>query len=92
MKMRNCSAKLYHLWDSSTFRCHSFTLCTREGSGISDVLVAAGVIADGSVDRALGKHFKRGVCCLRLFYETLVHHAPDKRLEGFTLADEKGLS
>ena len=31
-----------------------------KGSGISDVLVAASVIADGSVDQALrGKHFKR---------------------------------
>lgn len=60
-----------------------------KGSGISDVLVAAGVIADGSVDQALrGKHFKRGVRCLRLFYETLVHHALDKRLEGCPLSDE----
>ena len=42
-----------------------------KGSGLSDVLVTAGVIADGSVDQALrGKHFKRGVCCLRLIYET----------------------
>ena len=31
-----------------------------KGSGISDELVAAGVISDGSVDQALlGKHFKR---------------------------------
>ena len=60
-----------------------------KGSGISDVLVAAGVIADGSVDQALrGKHFKRGVRCLRLFYETLVHHAIDKRLEGSPLSEE----
>ena len=60
-----------------------------KGSGISDVLVASGIIADGSVDQALcGKHFKRGVCCLRLFYETLVHHAIDKRLEGSPLSEE----
>ena len=60
-----------------------------KGSGISDVLVAAGVIAGGSVDQALrGKHFKRGVRCLSLFYETLVHHALNKRLEGTTLSDE----
>lgn len=59
------------------------------GCGISDVLVAAGVIADGSVDQALrGKHFKRGVRCLRLFYETLVHHALDKHLEGSPLSEE----
>lgn len=60
-----------------------------KGSGISDVLVAAGVIADGSVDQALrGKHFKRGVRCLRLFYETLVHLALNKRLEGSPLSEE----
>ena len=60
-----------------------------KGSGISDVLVAAGVIADGSVDQALrGKHFKCGVRCLRLFYETLVHHALNKRLEGSPLSEE----
>ena len=59
------------------------------GSGISDVLVAAGVIADGSVEQALrGKHFKRGVRCLRLFYETLVHHALDKRLGGSPLSED----
>ena len=60
-----------------------------KGSGISDVLVAAGVVADGSVDQALrGKHFNRGVRCLRLFYETLVHHAVDRRLEGCPLSEE----
>jgi len=33
-----------------------------KGSGISDVLVAAGVIVEGSVDQELcGKHLKRGV-------------------------------
>ena len=60
-----------------------------KGSGIADVLVAAGVIADGSVDQALrGNHFKRGVRCLRLFYEILVHHALSKRLEGSSLSQE----
>ena len=49
----------------------------------------AGVIADGSVDQALrGKHCKRGVRCLRLFYETLVHHALDKRLKGSQLSEK----
>jgi len=44
-----------------------------QGSGLSDLLVAAGVIADGSVDQALkGKHYKRGMRCLRLMYETLM--------------------
>ena len=60
-----------------------------KGSGISDVLVAAGVIADGSVDQALrGKHFKRGVRGLRLFYETLMYRVLDKRLEGIPLSEE----
>ena len=35
-----------------------------KGSGLSDVLVAAGVIAAGSVDQALrGKHYKRAIHC-----------------------------
>ena len=60
-----------------------------KGSGIADMLVAASVIAEGSVDQRLcGKHFKRGVCCLRLLYETLIHHALDKRLDGAPLSEE----
>ena len=43
------------------------------GSELGDVLVAAGVIAEGSVDSALkGKHYKRGLRCLRLMYEALM--------------------
>jgi hypothetical protein len=43
------------------------------GSGISDILVAAGVIAEGSVEKALsGRHYKRSICCLCLMYETLM--------------------
>ena len=43
------------------------------GSGLSDLLVATEVIAEGSVDKALeGKHYKRGVRCFRLMYEVLV--------------------
>jgi hypothetical protein len=43
-----------------------------EGSGLVDVLVAADVVAQGSADSALrGKHFKRGIRCLRLMYEAL---------------------
>ena len=42
------------------------------GCGLSDILVAADVIAEGSVDQAMrGKHYKRGIRCLRLMYETL---------------------
>ena len=58
-----------------------------KGYGISDLLVAAGVIADGSVDQALrGKHFNRGLRCLRLFYETLIHMALCKRLQESSLS------
>ena len=43
------------------------------GSGLSDILVAADVIAEGSVYQALfGRHYKRGIRCLRLMYEALV--------------------
>ena len=42
-------------------------------SGLSDILVAADVIVEGSVDQALsGRHYKRGIRCLRLMYEALV--------------------
>ena len=35
------------------------------GSGLSDILVTDGVIAEGSVDHALrGKHYKRSIRCL----------------------------
>ena len=45
-----------------------------KGSGIAEVLVAAGVIAEGSVDQALrGKHYRRALRCLSLMYEALVH-------------------
>ena len=44
------------------------------GSGISDVLVSAGVIVEGSVDQALrGKHYRRGVRCIMLMREVLIH-------------------
>ena len=60
-----------------------------KGSGLSDVLVAAGVIAGGSVDQALkGKHYKRGVRCLKLFYEALIHLALCKQLEDSPLSGE----
>ena len=59
------------------------------GSGIADVLVAAGVIAEGYVEQALrGKHFKHGVRGLRLFYETLIHNALNKRLDDSPLSEE----
>lgn len=43
-----------------------------EGSKLEEVLVQAGVVAAGPVQQALkGKHFKRGLRCLRLFHEAL---------------------
>ena len=43
------------------------------GSKLGDLLVAAGVIAERSVDNALkGKHYKRGPHCPQLIYEALV--------------------
>ena len=51
------------------------------GSELADVLVAAGVIAEGSVDRALkGKHYKRGLRCLKLMYEALMSRLLQERL------------
>ncbi|KAI4816806.1 hypothetical protein KUCAC02_009112 [Chaenocephalus aceratus] len=59
-----------------------------KGSELGEVLVAAGVIADGSVDRALkGKHYKRGLRCLRLMYEALMCQLMKENL-GPDLADE----
>lgn len=52
-----------------------------KGSELGDVLVAGGVIAEGSVDRALkGKHYKRGLRCLRLMYEALMSQLINERL------------
>ena len=53
-----------------------------KGSGIDDILVAAGIVAEGSVDQALqGKHYRRGVCCLMLLRESLIHMRLRKILE-----------
>ena len=43
--------------------------------------MAGGVIAEGSVDRALqGKHYKRGLPCLRLMYEALISQLVKKKV------------
>ena len=43
-----------------------------EGSGLSDIFVSAGIIADKSVDQVKhGKHFRRIVRALQLTYESL---------------------
>jgi len=50
--------------------------------------VAAGVIAEGSVNRALkGKRYKRGLHCLKLMYEALVSQLLKGRLLLTNLAD-----
>jgi hypothetical protein len=49
----------------------------------SDVLVAGGAIAEGSVEHALkGKHYKRGLRCLKLMYEALVSQLTPNLAEG----------
>ena len=45
-----------------------------KGSGMADTLVEAGVVVGGSVDAALrGKHYRRGVRCIILSREALIH-------------------
>ena len=59
-----------------------------KGSELGDVLVAGGVVAEGSVTQALkGKHYKRGLRCLRLMYESLLSQLVKARLIP-NLADE----
>ena len=54
-----------------------------KGSELGDVFVAGGVVAESSVDHALkGKHYKRGLCCLRLMYEALMSQLAKLRLAG----------
>ncbi|KAL8575003.1 hypothetical protein ACOMHN_064534 [Nucella lapillus] len=50
-------------------------------SELGEILVAGGVIAEGSVDHALkGKHYKRGLRCLRLMYEALMSQLVQGRI------------
>ena len=52
-----------------------------KGSELGEVLVAAGVIVEGSVDSAVkGKHYKRELHCLRLLYEALISQLAKDRL------------
>ncbi|XP_028404399.1 uncharacterized protein LOC114527028 [Dendronephthya gigantea] len=45
-----------------------------KGCELAEVLVAAGIIVEGSVDQALrGKHYRRALRCLTLMYEALMH-------------------
>ena len=45
-----------------------------QGSGIEDILVLAGVLAGGSVEKALkGKHYRRAVRSILIWREALFH-------------------
>lgn len=60
-----------------------------KGSGISDILVAAGVVVEGSVDQALrGKHYRRGIRCIMLWREALIHERLRQILEHTELSEE----
>ena len=66
---------------SAIYKCY-------KGSELGDVLVAGEVVADGSVDRAMkGKHYKRGLRCLKLMYEALMSQLLKERLVPY-MADE----
>ena len=59
------------------------------GSGISDILASAGVIVEGSVDQALkGKHYRRGLRCIMLWREALIHKRLSIVLENESLSTE----
>ena len=71
-----------------TQSCMIYAIYKRyKGSGIADILVAAGVIAEGSVDHALrGKHYRCALRCLSLMYEALMHLLLNKNLADLELA------
>ena len=54
-----------------------------DGSCLCDILVAAQVIAEGSVHKTLrGKHYKRNIRCLRLMYEALSRRMIRKAMQN----------
>ena len=60
-----------------------------KGSGIADTLVAAGVVVEGYVDQALrGKHYRRGVRCIMLWREVLIHQRLKQILEHNELSED----
>ena len=65
-----------------------------QGSGLSDILVAADIIAEGSVDQALrGKHYNRSIRCLTLMYEVLMRRVIRHELSsGVDLSPELKVS
>ena len=70
-----------------------------KGIELGDVLVVGGVVAEGSVGRALkGKHYKRGLHCFMLMYEALMSwlvkgkHLADATREKLEILRDMGLS
>ena len=60
-----------------------------QGSGIEEVLVSAGVLAGGSVEKALkGKHYRRAVRSILLWREALFHSRIKEILESKPLSAE----
>ncbi|KAF1394187.1 hypothetical protein PFLUV_G00023930 [Perca fluviatilis] len=56
---------------------------------MADPLVTAGVVVEGSVDQALrGKHYRRGVHCILLRREPLIHKRLAKILEHEELSED----
>ena len=91
-RIAKLSTKLYLSLDLSTSICHSSTLYSGGSKDLASKLfwVAAGVIADASVDQALRwKYVKRMVWCLWLFYETGPScQAKNTRLKAYSLSEE----
>ena len=60
-----------------------------EGSGFSDILVSASIIADKSVDQAMrGKHYQRIVRTLQLMYDALQRRIIRRATDGWLKLSE----
>ena len=73
MKMMEDSTKQFqYLVISYSSSIHYSYFKRFEGSGLSDIFVSTGIIADTSIDQTMrGKHFRRIVRALQLTYESL---------------------
>ena len=64
----------FHTQCAMMYKCY-------KRSELEELLVAGGVVAEGSVDHALkGKHYKRGLRCLKLMYEAVTSQLVKVRL------------
>ena len=75
------------------FHAHiSFTSAINKrfhGSGLAEILVAADIISEGSVDQALrGKQYNRSIRCLSLVYEVFTRNIIQRYSEGLQLSSE----